>query len=70
MILKNDDVEYFSEDIADEVEKGLGTPNYEVNSPLSTEKNKKVIGLMKDELGGKIMTEFAALTKELFLLNG
>ena len=70
MILKKDDVEYFSEDIADEVEKRFGTPNYEVNRPLSTEKDKKVIGLMKDELGGKIMTEFAALTKELFLLNG
>ena len=35
---------------ADDVEKRFDTSNYEVNSPLSTEKNKKVIGLMKDEL--------------------
>ena len=30
------------------------TSNYEVNRPLPMGKNKKVIGLMKDELGGKI----------------
>ena len=38
-------VENFYEDIADDdVEKRLDTSNYEVNRPLSTRKNKKVIG--------------------------
>ena len=45
--------EDFYKDIADDVEKRSDTSNYGVNRPL---KNKKVIGLMKDELGGKIMT--------------
>ena len=46
------------EDIANYVEKRSDTSNYEVNRPLPKGTNKKVIGLMKDELGGKIMTEF------------
>ena len=53
--------EDFYKDIADDVEKWFHTSNYEVNRPLPTERNKKVIGLMKDELVGKIMTEFAAV---------
>ena len=55
--IKTEDV---YEDIADDVEKRFDMSNYEVNRPLPTGKNKKVIGLMKDELRGKIMTEFAA----------
>ena len=43
------------------MEKRFDTSNYEVERPLLTGKNKKVIGLMKDELGEKIMTEFVAL---------
>ena len=60
--------EDFYEDIANDVEKWFDTSNYdECNSvennkrPLPIGKNKKVIGLFKDELGGKIMKEFLAL---------
>ena len=40
----------FYKDIANDVEKRFDISNYEVNRPLSTGKNKKVIGLMKDQL--------------------
>ena len=57
--------------IANDVEKRFDTSNYEVNRPLPTGKNKKVIGLMKDELGGKIITEFVTLRPKtyLYLIN-
>ena len=58
MHIKTED---FYRDIADDVEKRFDTSNYQVNRPLPTGKNKKVIGLMKDELGGKIMTECVAV---------
>ena len=58
----------FYEDIANDVEKRFDTPNYKVNRPLPKGKHKKVTGLMKDELGGKIMTEFAALRPKTYLI--
>ena len=39
------------EKIANDVEKRFDTSNYEVDRPLPTGKNKKVNGLIKDELG-------------------
>ena len=66
MHIKTED---FYKDIADDVEKGFDTSNYEVNRPLPTRKNKKVIGLMKDELGGKIMTEFVALRPKTYFYD-
>ena len=56
----------FYKDIANDVEKRFDTSNYEVNRPLPTGKNKKVIGLMKDELGGKIIKEFVALRPKTY----
>ena len=56
----------FSKDIANDVEKRFDTSNYEVNRPLLTGKNKKLIGLMKDELGGKIITEFVTLRPKTY----
>ena len=50
--------EDFYEDIANDVEKRYYTSNYKVNRPLPKEKHEKEIGLMKDELGGKIMIQF------------
>ena len=56
----------FYEDISDDVECKFDTPNYKVKGPLPIEKNKKVIGLMKGELGGEIITEFIALRPKTY----
>ena len=48
-------------DIAEDVETRFDTSNYELDRPLVKNKNKKVIGLMKDRLGGKIMIQFVGL---------
>ena len=55
----------FYKDIAGDVENRFNTSTYEANRPLPTGKNKKVIGLMKDELGGKI-TEFVTLRPKTY----
>ena len=55
--------EDFFQDISNDVEKWFDTSNYDKNDKrtLPIEKNKKVPGLFKDELGEKIITEFVAL---------
>ena len=54
--------------IAKDVKKRFYTSGYskDDNRPLPIEENKKVIGLMKDGLGGKIMTEFVALRTKMY----
>ena len=51
--------EDFYEDIANDVEKWFVTSKYDEDDkrPLPTGKNKKVIGLFRDELGRKIVKE-------------
>ena len=58
----------FFEDISNDVAKWFDTPNYNKKDkiPLPIGKNKKVPGLFKDELGGKIITEFVALRPKAY----
>ena len=64
MIFKTDDI---YKDIAQDVEtRFFDTSNFELGRPLSKGKNEKVIGLMKDELGGQIMKEFVGLRAKTY----
>ena len=60
--------EDFFEDISNDVERWFDTSNYDENDkrPLPIGKNKKVIGLFKDELGGRIMKEFCTLRAKTY----
>ena len=66
--------EDFYRDIADDVEARFDTSNYPKSKdegdvehrPLPIRLNKKIIGKMKDELGGKILTEFIALRPKMY----
>ena len=60
--IKTDDI---YKDIAEDVETSFDTSSYKLDRPLPKGK-KKVIGLMKDELGGKIMTKFVALRAKAY----
>ena len=59
-------IEDFYENIADDIPARFNTSGYCPNRPLPVGLNKKVIGLIKDELGGKIMTDFVALRPKLY----
>ena len=56
----------FYKDIADDFKYRFDTSGYNSNRPLTIGLNKKVICLMKDELGGEIMTEFVTLRPKMY----
>ena len=67
MIETND----FFKDINNDVEKWFDTSNFDKNDNrlLLFDKNKKVIGKFKDELGGKIISELVLLKLKLMRSN-
>ena len=58
----------FCKDISSDVEKRFDTSGYDKKDrrPLLMGLNKKVIGLMRDELNGKIITEVVALRSKCY----
>ena len=63
MNIKTNDI---YKDIAQSVQERFDTSNYSLDRPLSKGKNKRIIGLMKDELGGGTITEFVALRPKTY----
>ena len=58
----------FYKDISSDVHKMFDTSGYDKNHPsgVPTGLNKKVIGLMKDEVNGKVISEFVSLRYKLY----
>ena len=65
MKTKTDD---FYKDISNDVDKWFDTSNFDANDnrPLPIGKNKKAIGKLKDELGGKVMSAFCVLKAKTY----
>ena len=53
-------------DSTKDVEKRFDTLNYEIGRPVPKGRNKKLIGLMEDELGGQILTGFVGLRAKTY----
>ena len=51
------DTDEIYKDIAEDVKNRFDTSNYELDRPFPKWKNQKVIGLIKDKLGGVIITK-------------
>ena len=61
----------FFQDISQDVKEKFDTSNFPKDHPsnIPTGINKKVIGMMKDEAGGKIIEEFVELKAKLYSIK-
>ena len=64
--VKTDNNNNIYKDIAEDIEPRFDISIYELDRALPQGKNKTVIGLMKDELGKKIMTKFVGLRTKTY----
>ena len=60
------DMDDFYKDIADDIKDRFDMSGYNPDRSLPVGLNKKVIGLIKDELGEGIMTEFVTLRPKMY----
>ena len=62
------ETEDFYKDISEDAEAKFDTSNYAADHPsgIPVRLNKKVIGMFKDECGGKVMREFVGLRAKLY----
>ena len=70
-IIYSIETEDFYKDISNDIESRFDFSGYPNNGsrPLPVGKNKKVTGLMKDELGGEIMKEFISLRPKMYIIE-
>ena len=54
------------DNIYKDVETRFDASNFEINRPLPKAKNKKVIGIIKEELVGQVMKEFVAIRAKTY----
>ena len=66
LLIYNIETDDFYKDIANDVKDRFDMSGYNSSRPLPVGLNKKVIGLMKDELEGEIMTEFVTLRPKMY----
>ena len=61
--IKTDDI---YKDLAEDVETSFNTSHYELDRPFPKRKKKKMIRLIKDKLGEKIMKKLVGLIAKIY----